>query len=151
MLFGDARSSRRRSADHRLPDVEHADRRDQRRAPPTRRAADGFTLPAAGKTGTTNDYIDAWFVGFTPSLVAGVWVGFDQPQTIISGGYAGELAVPVWADFMKAATKGQKPVWLKPPDDVVAVKSAACRAGGRRRTAAKWKWCRRTAETKSGR
>ena len=44
--------------------------------------------PAAGKTGTTNDYVDAWFVGFTPSLVAGVWVGFDQPQTIVSAGYA---------------------------------------------------------------
>ncbi len=92
--------------------------------------ADGFTLPAAGKTGTTNDYVDAWFVGFTPSLVAGVWVGFDQPQTIVSGGYGGDLAVPVWADFMKAATKGQKPVWLKPPPDVVSVQ--ICRMSGRR-------------------
>ncbi len=43
----------------------------------------GFTLPAAGKTGTTNDYDDAWFVGYTPHLVTGVWVGFDQPATII--------------------------------------------------------------------
>ena len=92
--------------------------------------ADGFTLPAAGKTGTTNDYVDAWFIGFTPSLVAGVWVGFDQPQTIVSGGYGGDLAVPVWADFMKAATKGQKPVWLKPPPDVVSVQ--ICRMSGRR-------------------
>ena len=48
------------------------------------RARLGFTLPAAGKTGTTNDYRDAWFVGFTPKLVTGVWIGFDQPQTIIS-------------------------------------------------------------------
>ena len=92
--------------------------------------ADGFTLPAAGKTGTTNDYVDAWFVGFTPSLVAGVWVGFDQPQTIVSAGYGGDLAVPVWADFMKAATKGHKPVWLKPPPDVVSVQ--ICRMSGRR-------------------
>jgi 1A family penicillin-binding protein len=92
--------------------------------------ADGFTLPAAGKTGTTNDYVDAWFVGFTPSLVAGVWVGFDQPQTIVSGGYGGDLAVPVWADFMKAATKGDKSVWLKPPPDVVSVQ--ICRMSGRR-------------------
>ena len=45
-----------------------------------RARSSGFTLPAAGKTGTTNDYNDAWFVGFTPKLVAGVWVGFDQPQ-----------------------------------------------------------------------
>jgi membrane carboxypeptidase/penicillin-binding protein len=92
--------------------------------------ADGFTLPAAGKTGTTNDYVDAWFLGFTPSLVAGVWVGFDQPQTIVSAGYAGDLAVPVWAAFMKAATKGDKPVWLKPPADVVSVQ--ICRMSGRR-------------------
>ena len=40
---------------------------------------------------------DAWFVGFTPHLVTGVWVGFDQPKSIASGGYAGELAVPIWA------------------------------------------------------
>jgi membrane carboxypeptidase/penicillin-binding protein len=92
--------------------------------------ADGFTLPAAGKTGTTNDYVDAWFVGFTPSLVAGVWVGFDQPQTIVSAGYAGDLAVPVWAAFMKDATKGDKPVWLKPPRDVISVQ--ICRMSGRR-------------------
>ena len=53
------------------------DQRGHRRA---RRAQLGFTLPAAGKTGTTNDYNDAWFIGFTPKLVTGVWVGFDQPQ-----------------------------------------------------------------------
>jgi penicillin-binding protein 1A len=95
-----------------------------------RARADGFTLPAAGKTGTTNDYVDAWFVGFTPSLAAGVWVGFDQPKTIVAAGYAGDLAVPVWAAFMKAATKGDKPVWLKPPADVVSVQ--ICRMSGRR-------------------
>jgi 1A family penicillin-binding protein len=75
----------------------------------------GFNLPAGGKTGTTNDYKDAWFVGFTPSVVAGVWVGFDQPRTIRRGGYASELAVPVWGRFMKAATKGNKPAWVRRP------------------------------------
>ncbi len=55
---------------------------------------EGFTLPAAGKTGTTNDYVDAWFVGFTPHLVTGVWIGFDKPRTIIANGFAGEMAVP---------------------------------------------------------
>ena len=47
----------------------------------------GFKLPAAGKTGTTNDFNDAWFVGYTPRLVAGVWVGFDQPKTILPNGF----------------------------------------------------------------
>jgi len=75
----------------------------------------GFTLPAGGKTGTTNDYKDAWFVGFTPAIVTGVWVGFDQPRSIRRGGYASELAVPVWARFMKAATQGHKATWVTRP------------------------------------
>jgi membrane carboxypeptidase/penicillin-binding protein len=75
----------------------------------------GFSLPAAGKTGTTNDYKDAWFIGFTPSLVSGVWVGYDQPRTIRREGYAAELAVPMWTRFMKAATKGNEAVWMPRP------------------------------------
>jgi membrane carboxypeptidase/penicillin-binding protein len=75
----------------------------------------GFRLPAAGKTGTTNDYKDAWFVGFTPALVTGVWVGYDQPQTIRRHGYAAELAVPMWATYMKSATAGQKAAWISAP------------------------------------
>jgi 1A family penicillin-binding protein len=75
----------------------------------------GFQLPAGGKTGTTNDYKDAWFIGFTPQLVTGVWVGYDQPQTIRRNGYAAELAVPMWTQFMKAATKGHKPSWVQRP------------------------------------
>ena len=75
----------------------------------------GFTLPAGGKTGTTNDYKDAWFIGFTPNLVTGVWVGYDQPQTIRRHGYAAELAVPLWTRFMKVATKGQKANWVIRP------------------------------------
>ena len=86
----------------------------------------GFVLPAAGKTGTTNDYVDAWFVGFTPHLVTGVWIGFDQPSTIIANGYAGELAVPVWASFMKVATKGDKPDWFERPSNIVAVERLPC-------------------------
>jgi len=62
----------------------------------------GFTRPAAGKTGTTNDYKDAWFVGYTPDLLAVVWVGFDGPRKIgLSGA---EAALPIWTDFMKSAT-----------------------------------------------
>lgn len=89
----------------------------------------GFMLPAAGKTGTTNDYNDAWFVGFTPHLVTGVWIGFDRPSTIVSGGYAGELAVPLWASFMKVATNGDKPDWFDKPANVVPVN--VCRVSGK--------------------
>jgi penicillin-binding protein 1A len=89
----------------------------------------GFTLPAAGKTGTTNDYVDAWFVGFTPRVVTGVWIGFDQPQTIIANGYGGELAVPIWAGFMKSATKGHKNEWFDRPPDVIGLN--VCRVSGR--------------------
>jgi penicillin-binding protein 1A len=88
----------------------------------------GFTLPAGGKTGTTNDYRDVWFVGFTPRVVTGVWIGFDQPTTIIPNGYAGELAVPLWARVMKVATDGDEPKWLDRPPGVVAV--SVCRVSG---------------------
>jgi membrane peptidoglycan carboxypeptidase len=89
----------------------------------------GFVLPAAGKTGTTNDYVDAWFVGFTPKLVTGVWVGFDQPKTIVNNGYAGDIAVPMWAGFMKEATRGDKPEWLAKPASIVAMN--VCRISGK--------------------
>jgi penicillin-binding protein 1A len=89
----------------------------------------GFTLPAAGKTGTTNDYMDAWFVGYTPHLVTGVWLGFDQPQTIVARGYAADLAVPVWASFMKAATNGDPPDWFDKPDSIIGVN--VCRLSGK--------------------
>jgi len=88
----------------------------------------GFMLPAAGKTGTTNDYVDAWFIGYTPKLVTGVWIGFDQPKTIIGGGYAGEIAVPLWGRFMKAATRGDRPEWFKTPKSLIGV--AICRISG---------------------
>jgi len=65
----------------------------------------GFTLPAAGKTGTTNDYKDAWFLGYTTTLTCGVWVGFDQPATIVSRGYGAALALPVWTQVMNKAAQ----------------------------------------------
>src|SRR5258707_8317395 len=65
----------------------------------------GFKLPAAGKTGTTNDYKDAWFVGYTTTLTCGVWVGFDQPTTIIPHGYGAALALPVWTQVMNKAAQ----------------------------------------------
>ena len=89
----------------------------------------GFTLPAAGKTGTTNDFHDAWFVGFTPKLATGVWVGFDRPRTILPNGFAGTIAVPVWAAFMKAATRGDKPEWPTMPTAVTTAR--VCSMSGR--------------------
>jgi penicillin-binding protein 1A len=89
----------------------------------------GFTLPAAGKTGTTNDYHDAWFVGYTPSLVTGVWLGYDQPRTIVANGYASDLAVPLWGRFMKAATHEDEPRWFRAPSTVSSAQ--VCRLSGK--------------------
>lgn len=63
----------------------------------------GFNAPAGGKTGTTNDYHDAWFIGYTSSLTCGVWVGMDKPQPIMHKGYGSALALPIWVDVMKGA------------------------------------------------
>src|SRR4030095_16897072 len=56
--------------------------------------------------------------GFTPNLVAGVWVGFDQTRTILPNGFAGDVAVPMWANFMKAATKDDQPDWITSPPTI---------------------------------
>jgi penicillin-binding protein 1A len=63
----------------------------------------GWTRPAAGKTGTTNDYRDAWFIGYTSSLTCGVWVGLDKPQRIAAKGYGSTLALPIWVGVMSDA------------------------------------------------
>lgn len=63
----------------------------------------GLHSPTAGKTGTTDDYHDAWFIGSTPKLTCGVWVGLDDPERIVGQGYGGRLAVPIWGDVMKQA------------------------------------------------
>jgi penicillin-binding protein 1B len=76
----------------------------------------GFVRPAAGKTGTSNDYRDAWFVGYTPDLVAGVWVGFDQRSPLgMSGGRA---ALPIWADFVSQAVAALPPRDFPPPPGI---------------------------------
>ena len=74
----------------------------------------GVRGAVGGKTGTTDQYHDAWFVGFSTSVVAGVWVGFDQPAPIGRDAYAARIAVPIWADFMKRIAR------VLPPDDFVA-------------------------------
>ncbi len=75
----------------------------------------GFTYPAAGKTGTTNDNVDAWFIGFIPDLTCGVWVGYDERQSLGKKQTGGETAAPIWAEFMKAATAGKPAKDFEPP------------------------------------
>ncbi len=79
----------------------------------------GFTLPAAGKTGTTDDYSDAWFMGFTPHLVAGVWVGYDEHKPIGRGMTGSAAALPIWTDIMLGATRGDPPTPFEIPEGVV--------------------------------
>ena len=81
--------------------------------------AAGFTLDAAGKTGTTNDLRDAWFVGFTPELLTVVWVGFDNNQPISLSG--SQAALPIWTEFMKAALAGRPSTEFEVPENVTFV------------------------------
>ncbi|MEO5510485.1 MAG: PBP1A family penicillin-binding protein [Longimicrobiales bacterium] len=68
-----------------------------------------YSVPAAGKTGTTNDGTDVWFIGFTPTLLATVWFGYDRPRTIVPGASGGRFAAPVWGRFMNSIYIGDKP------------------------------------------
>lgn len=78
----------------------------------------GFDLPAGGKTGTTNDYGDVWFIGFTADLVAGVWMGLDNPQKIMANAQGGRLAAPAWTSFMREVYERRPapPDWPRPLD-----------------------------------
>jgi penicillin-binding protein 1A len=76
----------------------------------------------AGKTGTTNDFIDAWFCGFNPSLVAVAWIGFDQPQTLGRGETGGVAALPIWMTYMGAVLKGTAEQPLTPPQGVMTAR-----------------------------
>ncbi|MCX7304998.1 MAG: penicillin-binding protein 1A [Hyphomicrobiales bacterium] len=77
--------------------------------------------PIAGKTGTTNDEKDAWFIGFTPNLVVGLYVGFDQPQTLGKGTTGGGLAAPIFKEFMAEALKDTPPVDFQVPEGMTIV------------------------------
>ncbi len=92
----------------------------------------GFSYPAAGKTGTTNDNVDAWFLGFTPDLTCGVWVGYDERQSLGKKQTGGETAAPIWAEFMKAATAGLPVRDFEPPKgaDTELVTKKICLTSG---------------------
>jgi penicillin-binding protein 1A len=83
---------------------------------------EGFWLPAAGKTGTTNSARDVWFVGMTPDMVGAVWLGFDQPKQILPNAFGGNIAAPIWARTMSAAYASRSaPAGWNPPPSLVSV------------------------------
>ena len=81
----------------------------------------GVRGPVGGKTGTTDGFRDAWFVGFSSSIVVGVWVGFDQPAPIGREAYGARVALPIWADFMKRTARARPAVEFAIPDGLEAV------------------------------
>jgi penicillin-binding protein 1A len=87
----------------------------------TGRRAAALGRPAAGKTGTTNDAMDAWFVGFTPDLVAGAWVGFDEKKPLGRKETGGRAALPIWLSFMQKALEGKPVTDFPVPKDIVFV------------------------------
>ena len=86
------------------------------------RAGQGLNRPVAGKTGTTNDYMDNWFVGFTPDIVVAVWMGFDEPHSLGQGETGGTNAAPIFRDVVAAALKDSPPVPFRAPPGVALVR-----------------------------
>ena len=99
-------------------------------------AATKLNHPVAGKTGTTNDFTDAWFMGFSPSITCGVWVGFDEKKTLGAKETGAQAALPIWMDFMRVALADRKDEQFPAlPDDVAAAakhkaEKPAARGGG---------------------
>ena len=81
-------------------------------------AAAKMPFPVAGKTGTTNDFTDAWFVGFSPTMTSGVWLGFDEKKTLGAKETGAHAALPIWMNFMGAAMAGKDAGQFQPPPDV---------------------------------
>jgi len=93
--------------------------------------------PLAGKTGTTNDSLDTWFIGFTPDLAVGVYVGFDNPRTLGKGETGSSVAAPIFRDFMKRALAGKPAIPFRIPPGIRLVRvdpttGLLARAGSRR-------------------
>jgi len=81
----------------------------------TAAAAAKMPYPLAGKTGTTNDFTDAWFIGFSPSLTCGVWIGYDEKKSLGEKETGGHAALPIWMQFMSTALAGKDPGEFQPP------------------------------------
>ena len=93
-------------------------------------AARALGRPAAAKTGTTNDYSNAWFIGYTPQLVTGVWVGYDRPRSLGKDETGSRVAVPIWTAFMQEALAGTPPEDFPIPERVVLVPVDMNASGG---------------------
>ena len=87
-------------------------------------AASSMKYPLGGKTGTTNDFTDAWFIGFSPSMTTGVWIGFDEKKSLGAKESGAHAALPIWMDFMKAALAGKDPGEFQPLSGVPATGTA---------------------------
>ncbi len=81
----------------------------------TAASAASMKMPLAGKTGTTNDFTDAWFVGFSPATTCGVWIGYDEKKTLGAKESGARAALPMWIEFMKVALAGRDPGAFQPP------------------------------------
>ncbi len=89
----------------------------------TGRGAQVLGKPVAGKTGTTNNFVDAWFMGYAPSIVTGVWVGYDNPKASLGDRETGaRAALPIWISVMSRALANKPAEDFTPPDDIVSVK-----------------------------
>jgi penicillin-binding protein 1A len=77
-------------------------------------AASKMGYPLAGKTGTTNDFTDAWFIGFSPAMTTGVWIGYDEKKSLGAKESGARAALPIWMDFMKVALAGKDPGEFQP-------------------------------------
>jgi penicillin-binding protein 1A len=88
----------------------------------TATSVNALGFPLGGKTGTTNDYKDAWFIGFSPDLVVGVWAGFDQPRDMGEGETGGRIAAPIFRDFMRDALRDSQPTPFRIPAGVRLVR-----------------------------
>jgi len=91
----------------------------------TAAAANSLKWPLAGKTGTVDDYTDAWFIGFDPHITVGVWVGYDEKKPIGNGETGSVTALPIWIDFMREYIERrgdrEKPPQFEPPGNIIFV------------------------------
>jgi len=81
-------------------------------------AAAKLPFPVAGKTGTTNDFTDAWFVGFSPTMTCGVWIGYDEKKSLGPKETGAHAALPIWMNFMNAAMAGKDPGQFQQPPNL---------------------------------